>query len=53
LVVGYWLIGGWLLVAGGRLLVAGGRLHVEKHMFDMAGLVEADQTLPECFDLVF
>jgi hypothetical protein len=35
------------------LSVAGGRLHVEKHMFEMTGLVEADQSLGERFDFVF
>jgi hypothetical protein len=43
--------------AGGAFLTGasrtGGRLHVEKHMFDVARLVEAHQTLGERFDLVF
>jgi|HubBroStandDraft_6_1064221.scaffolds.fasta_scaffold1340613_2 hypothetical protein len=30
-----------------------GRLHVEKHMFDVSGLVEAHQALGVGFDLVF
>jgi hypothetical protein len=28
-------------------------LHVEKHMFDVARFIEADQALGEGFDLVF
>jgi hypothetical protein len=31
----------------------GGRLQVEKYVFEVAGLVEAQQTLREGFDLVF
>jgi hypothetical protein len=30
-----------------------GRLHVEEHVFDVAGLVEARQALGEHFDMLF
>jgi hypothetical protein len=30
-----------------------GGLHVEQHVFDVAGLVEAGEALGECFDLLF
>jgi hypothetical protein len=30
-----------------------GRLHVEKHMFDVARLIETHQALGEGFDLAF
>jgi len=30
-----------------------GRLRVEKHMFDVAGIVDADEALGVGFDLVF
>jgi len=41
------------LISSCRAGRTSGRLHVEKHMFDVARLVEAHQALGVGFDLVF